>query len=122
MAASIFRDDRDRLRFLETLEENCEKTGWLVHAYGLMSDHYHPLMETPEANGDRMGRRRYEAYVESRALEVERRGRVAEDLEAEEELPRALEVLGWEEAAVLFGAQTGVGLVTAQADGGGDPS
>ena len=46
----IFRDDRDRGRFLETLAEACGKTGWLVHAYVLMGNHYHLLLETPEAN------------------------------------------------------------------------
>lgn len=36
--------------FLSTLEEACLQTGWLVHAYVLMSNHYHLLLETPEAN------------------------------------------------------------------------
>jgi hypothetical protein len=31
----IFRDDRDRQRFLETLAKGCAKTGWQVHAYCL---------------------------------------------------------------------------------------
>jgi REP element-mobilizing transposase RayT len=47
---AIFRDDQDRLRFLETLGEACEKTGWRVHAYVLMGNHYHLLVETPEGN------------------------------------------------------------------------
>jgi REP element-mobilizing transposase RayT len=46
----IYRDDRDRLRFLETLGEACGKTGWRIHAYVLMGNHYHMLVETPEAN------------------------------------------------------------------------
>ena len=29
---AIFKDDRDPERFLRTLEEACEKTGWQVHA------------------------------------------------------------------------------------------
>ena len=37
----IFADDRDRERFLETLEETCRKTGWQILAYCLMSDHFH---------------------------------------------------------------------------------
>lgn len=36
--------------FLSTLEEACVQTGWRVHAYVLMSNHYHLLLETPEAN------------------------------------------------------------------------
>jgi len=46
----IFRDDADRRSWLETLGEVCEKAGWRVHAYVLMSNHYHLLLETPEAN------------------------------------------------------------------------
>ena len=46
----IFKDDADRCRFLETLGEVCQRTGWRVHAYVLMSNHYHFLLETPEAN------------------------------------------------------------------------
>jgi hypothetical protein len=29
----VFRDDQDRGRFLQTLGEACEKTGWRIHAY-----------------------------------------------------------------------------------------
>jgi len=46
----IFRSDQDRALFLETLAEGCEKTGWEVHAYVLMGNHYHMLLETPDAN------------------------------------------------------------------------
>ena len=46
----IFRDDKDRRRFLETLGEAAEKTGWRIHAYVLMGNHYHLLVETPEGN------------------------------------------------------------------------
>ena len=30
--------------------ESCQKTGWFVHACVLMGNHYHLLLETPEAN------------------------------------------------------------------------
>ncbi len=46
----IFLDDKDCEVFLDTLGEVCKKTGWLVHAFVLMGNHYHLLMETPEAN------------------------------------------------------------------------
>jgi putative transposase len=46
----IFYDDEDRRRFLLTLAEACARTGWRVHAFVLMSNHYHLLVETPEAN------------------------------------------------------------------------
>ena len=47
---AIFEDDQDRQRFVETLGEACGKTGWCVHAYVLMNNHYHLLAETPEGN------------------------------------------------------------------------
>jgi REP element-mobilizing transposase RayT len=47
---NIFEDDADRARFLETLAEACQRTGWRIHAYVLMSNHYHWLLETPQAN------------------------------------------------------------------------
>ena len=35
---------------LKTLAEACQKTGWEVHAYCLMRNHYHLVLETPNAN------------------------------------------------------------------------
>jgi REP element-mobilizing transposase RayT len=46
----ICRDDTDRERFFETLTEVCARTGWIIHAYVLMNNHYHILLETPEPN------------------------------------------------------------------------
>jgi len=46
----IFRDDEDRLCFLRTLGEACQKTRWQVHAYCLIRNHFHLVVETPEAN------------------------------------------------------------------------
>ena len=46
----IFLDDADRQRFVETLGEACAKTGWQVHAYVLMPNHFHLVVETPQAN------------------------------------------------------------------------
>ena len=46
----IFLDDTDRHRFLETLGEACARTEWEVHAYCLMRNHFHLVMETPRAN------------------------------------------------------------------------
>jgi hypothetical protein len=34
----IYADDQDRLLFLDTLAEACEKTDWQVHAWCLMSN------------------------------------------------------------------------------------
>jgi len=46
----VFLDDYDNRIFLDALEEVCARTGWRVHAFVLMGNHYHLLIETPEAN------------------------------------------------------------------------
>jgi REP element-mobilizing transposase RayT len=46
----IFKDDRDRKLFLQTLDEACEKTGWHIQAWCLMPNHFHMVIETPQAN------------------------------------------------------------------------
>ncbi|MGA3282937.1 MAG: transposase [Verrucomicrobiota bacterium] len=47
---AIFADDLDRRVWQETLAEACEKTGWRIHAWVMMGNHYHVLVETPEGN------------------------------------------------------------------------
>jgi putative transposase len=46
----IFKDDLDRQQFLSTLAEACQKTEWQVHAFCLMRNHFHLVIETPQAN------------------------------------------------------------------------
>jgi putative transposase len=46
----IFRDDLDHKKFLTTLAEVCTKTDWQVHACCLMGNHFHLVVETPDAN------------------------------------------------------------------------
>ena len=46
---AIFPDDDGRF-FLQTLSEACGRTGWRVHAWVLMGNHYHLFIETPEPN------------------------------------------------------------------------
>ena len=46
----IFKDDADRLCFLETLGEACAKTDWEVQAYCLMGNHFHLVVETLKGN------------------------------------------------------------------------
>lgn len=46
----IFLDAYDRGLFLETLGEASARTGWIVHSFVLMTNHYHWLLETPEPN------------------------------------------------------------------------
>jgi putative transposase len=47
---AIFHCDKDKDRFLEKLGETVEKYKLLVHAYVLMENHYHLLLETPHGN------------------------------------------------------------------------
>ncbi len=46
----IFRDACDRRVFLSVLADAIGRYGWRLHAYVLMGNHYHLLVETPEAN------------------------------------------------------------------------
>ena len=46
----IFRDDHDRACFLERLRSAREIFSVRVHAYVLMSNHFHLIVETPKAN------------------------------------------------------------------------
>jgi len=48
--ADLFRSERAKAAFLKCLGEACEQTGWLVHAWCLMSNHYHLAVSTPKAN------------------------------------------------------------------------
>jgi hypothetical protein len=43
-------DDVDCQDFLKTLAEACQKTGFEVHAYCLIPNHFHLGVETPKAN------------------------------------------------------------------------
>ena len=46
----IYGDDQDRENFLGVLETVVKRYNWLCHAYCLMDNHYHLLIETPDAN------------------------------------------------------------------------
>src|SRR5436309_3424459 len=46
----IFLEDSYRWHWLELLEELVHRFRVQVHAYAMMSNHYHLLIETPEAN------------------------------------------------------------------------
>ena len=47
---NIYETDDDRLGFVSLLSKVCETYNWTCHAYCLMSNHYHLLIETHEAN------------------------------------------------------------------------
>jgi REP element-mobilizing transposase RayT len=44
----IFLDDDDRELFLKLLTKSIERMNWVCHAYCLMGNHFHLLIETPE--------------------------------------------------------------------------
>ena len=47
---TIFEDDQDRKAFLNVLGEVISRFRWRCHAYCLMGNHYHLMIETPEGN------------------------------------------------------------------------
>jgi putative transposase len=46
----IFAEAGAREAFMTCLAEAVEKTGWVVHAFVLMNNHYHLALETPQGN------------------------------------------------------------------------
>ena len=47
---ALFTSPGARAAFLTCLDEACRKCQWIVHAYVLMSNHYHLALETPQPN------------------------------------------------------------------------
>jgi putative transposase len=48
--ADVFAKETTRNAFLKCLDEACVKSGWRVHAWCVMSNHYHLCVETPSPN------------------------------------------------------------------------
>jgi len=46
----VFRSERTKAAFEACLFEACEKSGWLLHAFVVMRNHYHLAIETPAGN------------------------------------------------------------------------
>ncbi|ADC72303.1 protein of unknown function DUF1568 [Thioalkalivibrio sp. K90mix] len=46
----IYQDSVDHQRFLDTLAQAVQRYNWVLSAYCLMGNHYHLLVETPDAN------------------------------------------------------------------------
>ena len=46
----IFEDEEDRQIFLKILDEVVNRFNWICHAYCLMTNHYHLVVETPDGN------------------------------------------------------------------------
>lgn len=59
----VFKNQRDREKFLEYLASATERYGAVVHAYCLMSNHFHLLLETPEGNLSQIMRHINGAYT-----------------------------------------------------------
>lgn len=47
---AIYLDHDDRIEFLSLVGDVCQRFNWVVHAYCLMTNHYHLIVETPDAN------------------------------------------------------------------------
>ena len=60
---NIFRNNRDREKFLSYLESAVDRYGVVIHAYCLMDNHYHALIETPKGNLSQIMRHINGAYT-----------------------------------------------------------
>ena len=47
---AIYEDNQDYESYLNILKDVCQHHNWICYAYCLMDNHYHLLIETPEAN------------------------------------------------------------------------
>ncbi|MCH8106576.1 MAG: transposase [Proteobacteria bacterium] len=61
----IYETNTDRENYLSILNRVCETYNWVCHAYCLMSNHYHLLIETPDANLCRGMRQLNGVYTQS---------------------------------------------------------
>jgi putative transposase len=59
----IFRDDRDRERFLAYMETAVVRYKAVIHVYCLMNNHYHLIMSTPSGNLSQIVRHINGAYT-----------------------------------------------------------
>lgn len=61
----IFKDDEDRKTFLDILHKVNKRYNWLCHAYCLMNNHYHLIIETPDGNLSKGMRQLNGVYTQS---------------------------------------------------------
>lgn len=59
----VFKSRRDREQFLSYLESATERYGAVIHAWCLMNNHYHLLLETPDGNLSQIMRHINGAYT-----------------------------------------------------------
>src|SRR4029077_4364817 len=62
---AIFKDDTDRKLFLDTLARVKDRFHWICHAYCLMNNHYHLVIETPDGNLSRGMRQLNGVYTQA---------------------------------------------------------
>lgn len=46
----IYKSDQDRIKWLEIFTNVCRRYNWVCYSYCLMGNHYHLMIETPDAN------------------------------------------------------------------------
>jgi REP element-mobilizing transposase RayT len=78
LRALIFLCDEDRARFLGLVERACVRDDLICHAYCLMGNHYHLLVETPRANLGAAMHRINRGYARQFNIVHEREGHVFE--------------------------------------------
>lgn len=59
----VFKSQKDREKFLDYLASATQRYGAVLHAYCLMSNHYHLLLETPDGNLSQIMRHINGAYT-----------------------------------------------------------
>ena len=74
----IFRSRKDRERFLFYLDSATQRYQAIVHAYCLMTDHYHLLLETPDGNLSRIMQQINSAYATHFNVKRRRAGHLLE--------------------------------------------
>ena len=67
----IFRGDLDRHDFIKTLVEACQKSDWQIHGFCLLSNHYHLVLDTPNAKGDRTNLHKFMNNPLAKAAQVQ---------------------------------------------------
>lgn len=63
--SKIFRSSKDRATFLTVLAAVIQKYNWQLHAYCLMDNHYHLVVETPDGNLSRGMRQLNGVYTQT---------------------------------------------------------
>ena len=76
---TIFHNDKDWLKFLSFQERVIKQFNWICHAYCLMGNHYHLLIETPDPNLSRGMKILNQLYSQFYNWKYQRTGTVFQD-------------------------------------------